>query len=314
MTARRTKKKSNEQYAVLLKQLGGLIAVTILIAAATAFISATPRHASATGDPALSGYLWSDTIGWISLSCTNTGTCGTHNYGMSMASSGALSGYGWSDSIGWVSANPSDTSVCGSQATVSTSGSVTGWLRAISGGTSQSGGWNGCISLSGSGYGVTFNTANGAFGGYGWGDTNVGWVDFSKASAVASCTPQNICIGNSTYNQNAYCQQTLIKTCAGTCSNGICSEDLPPPTGTLIVAPTLVREGMSTQVSWDSDEAYACQVTGSNGDSWSGTSGTKTSSPITDTVTYTLSCKNDGGSMSVIKKVSVYLVPVYHEI
>ena len=52
----------------------------------------------------------------------------------------------------------------------------------------------------------------------------------------------------------------------------------------------IVQTNATTQVRWTTTDAVSCTVTGTNGDSWSGTSGTQTSSPIADKVTYTLSC------------------------
>src|SRR5690606_12033986 len=52
----------------------------------------------------LSGYAWSDNIGWISMNGSG--------YGISVSGSGTLSGYAWSDNIGWISANSADLSGC----------------------------------------------------------------------------------------------------------------------------------------------------------------------------------------------------------
>ncbi len=44
-----------------------------------------PSTSSASIDPSsgeLSGYVWSENLGWVSLSCTNTGTCGAVDYGI----------------------------------------------------------------------------------------------------------------------------------------------------------------------------------------------------------------------------------------
>ena len=38
----------------------------------------------------LSGYLWSETIGWVSLSCLNQSTCGTRDYGVTNDGAGNL--------------------------------------------------------------------------------------------------------------------------------------------------------------------------------------------------------------------------------
>ena len=63
-------------------------------------------------------------------------------YSLTVASDGTISGYGWSDNIGWVSANASDLAACPEEpCTAKIAGdALTGWLKALSGGSSQSGG------------------------------------------------------------------------------------------------------------------------------------------------------------------------------
>lgn len=56
-------------------------------------------HINASG---MTGYAWGENIGWISLNCSNTGTCGTVNYGVSNDGFGNLSGFAWGENIGWV--------------------------------------------------------------------------------------------------------------------------------------------------------------------------------------------------------------------
>lgn len=149
----------------------------ILITGVIAFDGSQDRDAYAqSSGGSVTGYSWSDTIGWLSLS--------GGSYGISVSGSGTLSGYAWSDNIGWVSTNSSDLSGCPSApctATIDSNGAMQGWMKAISGGSSQSGGWDGFISLSGSGYGPT-RQADGSFSGYAWGDINVGWLSFQYAS------------------------------------------------------------------------------------------------------------------------------------
>lgn len=50
--------------------------------------------------------------GWISLNCSNTGSCGTSNYKTNVGTS-ELTGYAWgSDVVGWISMNCSDAGTC----------------------------------------------------------------------------------------------------------------------------------------------------------------------------------------------------------
>ena len=99
----------------------------------------------------LSGWAWSDNIGWISFSgplynvAVNSGT-------------GEFSGYAWSDNIGWISFNATDVSGCPSGSCAPNlnmaTGIVTGWARACAGtnngnwtGGCRTVGWDGWISL-----------------------------------------------------------------------------------------------------------------------------------------------------------------------
>ena len=155
----------------------------------------------------VSGYLWSSTIGWISLNCnqgsaTGGNDCGVSSYSVnvtpnSTTQTGLFSGYAWSPNIGWVSFNPLDVSSCGAGAAsstspgaqakidfstgTSTSGQLSGWARALSGDSTT---WDGCISLRGSGYGATSTASSTSYtlGGYGWGSATIGWVSFANAS------------------------------------------------------------------------------------------------------------------------------------
>src|SRR5579872_1081667 len=231
-------------------------------------------------------------------------------------------------SIGWISANPSDLTGCpsGPCTATLTNCTVSGWLRALSGNTSQSGGWDGFISLSGSNYGIT--ELNGTFSGYAWGDMNVGWID-SEYAHYASCTPTYSCSGNTIQYENSSCQVSNVATCVAPqfCSTES-SSCLAPTilfnssggyTGHLQVVPRLVRPGEPVQVYWNVSDAQSCSVTGSNGDSWSGLSspsGGETSKPISSQTTYTLSYVADSGATppSITEEVQVDTTPVYHEI
>lgn len=77
-------------------------------------------------------------------------------------------------------------------------------------------------------------------------------------------------------------------------------------TALLDVYPNLVMANDVTKVTWTSIETTSCTVTGSNGDSWTGLSGEKVSSPITGETTYTLNCVAfDGSTVTDTKKVNV---------
>lgn len=88
------------------------------------------------------GYVWAENAGWISLSCDNDDSCSTSDYGVTQTSSdGTLTGQAWGENIGWIDFAP-------------TGGGVT----------------------------VTTNTSGtNTFSGYAWGE-NIGWVSFSGDS------------------------------------------------------------------------------------------------------------------------------------
>src|SRR5574343_100048 len=173
---------------------------------------------AANGKHELSGYLWSDNIGWISLNCSDRSVCSINNYKVVFdGSTGEFSGYGWSSNIGWVSFQesggcptiPTPTGKCKPVAIMSSSGTngsyfphVLGWARAVAASSMTSGAWDGWISLS------CYNTSicstsnfgakipnNGSSGptagkmsGYAWGSTAVGWVDFSGVTVTPDDT------------------------------------------------------------------------------------------------------------------------------
>jgi hypothetical protein len=296
----------------------------------------------------ITGWLWSDTIGWIDTNCQNTSSCATYDFGLTVDSvSGVLSGYAWSDNIGWISANASDLSGCPSApCTASIAGSgVTGWLKAVSGDSSQSGGWDGFIALDdkntgdGISYGVSYS--GGDFSGYAWGDTNVGWVDFSLAhSQYMTCTPTTVytCSDAQTVvktDTDSSCQPTVTNTaCVAPqfCSVGSPVCLTPPPealsgsgglTGHLIAKPNLVPKNATAIVYWDMSNVSDCAVTGNDGTSWTGsTSATSScsaksgtgcvSDPISKQTIFTLSCLDlDGNTYS--ETATVNLLPDFQE-
>jgi Tfp pilus assembly protein PilF len=80
--------------------------------------------------------------------------------------------------------------------------------------------------------------------------------------------------------------------------------------GALVADPLLVRSGNNTTLIWATEGVDSCTVTGTNGDSFTGTSATRSSSAITSATTFTLSC--DGGA--VTDSVLVNVVPIFQEI
>lgn len=314
-----------------------LLAVTTL-----ASLFATPRAAfSQSTNAPITGYAWSDTIGWIELNCTDTDACGESPFGFSVDADGTVTGYAWSDSIGWVSANPSDLAGCPSApctATIGSNGTLSGWLRALSGGTDQSGGWDGFISLGGPNYGVS--VSGGTFSGYAWGDMNLGWLDFEYATTTrGTCTPAYSCSGNTIQYTASSCVVTDVAACNAPefCSPGnaqclypsmsyssFTDQNGMQRSGNLQAAPSLVPLGQETTIFWNVENAQSCLVSGSNGDGtgsnatgvWntasSGESG-KASSAIEGQTIYTLTCIDDGGATTT-EQATVNVTPGFREI
>jgi len=134
----------------------------------------------------VSGYAWSETIGWIDM---------TPAYGGVYLDdvNGVLGGYAWSENIGWVKFGGLSSfpgGVGGNALIDFSTGKVTGWIRACAGTasgncssmTSRTDGWDGWIRLDGHSNSVSFNTETGSFSGFAWGSSVVGWVDFSGVS------------------------------------------------------------------------------------------------------------------------------------
>ena len=96
----------------------------------------------------LSGWAWSDNIGWISFNSTTPDPDDVYNYGVNIdESTGIFSGYAWSDNIGWISFNEADLTSCPSGTCRGEldflTDEVSGWAKTINTGD----GWDGWIIL-----------------------------------------------------------------------------------------------------------------------------------------------------------------------
>jgi hypothetical protein len=60
------------------------------------------------GDWRVTGWMWGENLGWISLSCENTSSCGTETYGVYNDGAGHLSGTAWSENGGWIDFAPAN--------------------------------------------------------------------------------------------------------------------------------------------------------------------------------------------------------------
>ena len=95
--------------------------------------------------------------------------------------------------------------------------------------------------------------------------------------------------------------------------NGGIGNDYGTIAAKITARPTLVRKDGRSVIRWNSYEMSSCTVTGTNGDSWTGTVGEKISRAIVGRVTYTLNCIGfDGRTMS--DSVVVSISPTVQEI
>ena len=223
-----------------------------------AFFADSIKQASAGSAQNVSGYAWSDNIGWISFNCTDTSSCGTVDYGVNIATDGDMSGYAWSDNIGWISFEESDLTGCpsGSCEAKLSGGSLEGWARVLSNGD----GWDGWISLKGSSYGITKNGNN--LEGYAWDASDIsgesigiGWIHFNPSFG------------------------------------GVVVSSVNAPTVTISADPTTVFSGENSTLTWSSTNATSCEASVG----WSGskaTSGSEVVGPHTVDTVYWLTCEN----------------------
>jgi hypothetical protein len=126
-----------------------------------------------------------------------------------------------------------------------------------------------------------------------------------------ACVPTNICNGNNVVNS---CTGALIQSCAYSCASGACI--VPPPSVvSWTVAPLIVNQGTPTNVSWEVANVSSCSVSGTNGDSWTGLTGTKVSGAINAQTVFTLTCTalSGSGAPNVTRTATVNIVPVFQE-
>ena len=171
-----------------------------VFALAVGFFVFIPGFGEAAVGDNMTGYAWSDNIGWVNF---NSGS-----YGVRVDATGLMSGYAWSDNIGWITFNSNQLSGCATAPCEvrfnKVTGMVTGWARVCSGmsdtssnslypnqtnpnntcgGVSRTDGWDGWIQLRGASgnYGITVTGCN--WDGWAWGGNVVGWIHFRGPTA-----------------------------------------------------------------------------------------------------------------------------------
>ncbi|MFW0871308.1 MAG: hypothetical protein ACKKL4_02545 [Patescibacteria group bacterium] len=302
------------------------------------FVAIAP--AMAAPDDRLSGWAWSDNIGWISMNCTNTESCDTVDYGVTVSGTGAtqaLSGWAWSDNIGWINfgeANLQESNLslhglgivystiqepyCNSSDPYQTNSSgeigATGGSYTCSN-NSNDDNWEGVISLSGSSpnYGpvadAVDDTSDGwdwpdnayyMFNGYAWGGTNIGWIKFSCQDSDGGGIDTNTC---GTVGYGVYLDPFYMDFSA---NKGLTPEDAVANGGSFSHIWTLTPD---TEVS-------SCVGSGGPG-TWKDSPNKSTSpSPLSQTVlnatssaTSTLSCTHGITGKTLTRNLYVYIKP-----
>lgn len=268
------------------------------------FLKPTKVFAASGGN--VSGFAWSETVGWVSFNSSSDGSVVTYGVNIDQTT-GDFSGNAWSEHIGWISFDqaqlagcPSGT--CKAQLNLST-GAVTGWARVLS----ATGGWDGWISLSG----VSMNTTNGAFSGYGWGGGDsgpaagvVGWLNFGPDGGFGGVTGPGGC-ANGANNPPACntCTPPLVWTGFSCVA--------PAPTVSILAngaGYTTILPGQSATLTWTSTNTTSCTASRTptaDPVNWSGpkalnnvagqTTGTLN---ISGQYGYRLDCSGPGGSVS----------------
>lgn len=171
------------------------ITLLILFFSLILFISQTQTTKSAQDCSSLelTGYAYSENIGFISFNCSNNDTCATVNYKVVIdGATGKFTGFAWSENIGWINFGPEGPypGPPGQEVKLSTgSGKVTGWARACavfasdcSGALksdSARGGWDGWIRTADGSYDITLNDSTDEFEGWAWGGDIIGWISFN---------------------------------------------------------------------------------------------------------------------------------------
>lgn len=206
------------------------IILTIFIMAAGMCLVGLASLASAASTDNVTGFAWSDMpdqsdqgktctdndcgrgMGWISMNNLSDGA--SVPYGVSIDSSGKWNGYGWSEYAGWINFNPpgpypaqgGNLQVSGVKTNMTT-GETCGWARALAGGTTQSGGWDGWISMCGKTpvtlpggavttvkWGVKVDPVTGTMSEKAWGADVMGWIDFSRVKVTINPTAASVMI------------------------------------------------------------------------------------------------------------------------
>lgn len=177
-------------------------------------------------------------MGWVSfnsLDCDTDGDgfiddplCGVvgsaiANYGVDVpdATGGPLSGHAWSEHYGWISFNAADLAGCAPAlaGATRTGNNITGGARILSipAAAANAGGFDGCISLDGAGYGVT--VAGSSLVGYAW-SSDLGYLNFGGNGGNVTIFTSDLTAANATPAANTSFLISDPITFNGTARNG----------------------------------------------------------------------------------------------
>lgn len=98
----------------------GLIALDCATTPNGNICGSTPWGVSNSGGT-LTGWAYSDTIGWISFDSVTAGS--SYSYGVTIGADGKFNGFAWNDAIGWISFN------CANQGTCAAQGGYDYWVK-----------------------------------------------------------------------------------------------------------------------------------------------------------------------------------------
>lgn len=164
----------------------------------------------------VSGFAWSENIGWISFNSKSDGS--SVNYGVKIdPQTGYFSGYAWSENIGWISFNRNETGApptgdpCPSGGCIAKvenlsqigkgNVKILGWARVLSvKDNPQAGGWDGWIRFDHGQSGEVYIDSQGNFHGWAWSDMVVGWISFNSQDPGAGGVSYKVVLDLSTFN------------------------------------------------------------------------------------------------------------------
>lgn len=142
-----------------------------------------------------------------------------------------------------------------------------------------------------------------------------------------ACAPIYSCAGNTITHTDSSCITSSVTSCTSPyyCSPGTATCISPEPSftddgthsGHLQAVPLLVSPSSTTHLYWNVSNVSSCTVTENNpliSDSWTGLSGSHTTSSLFSQTVYTLHCVPFEGATFTDESVTVNTVPIFQEL